>query len=490
MPGPSEEHPSSEDRLDDDLAHVGPLEPVVLPAVEHIIQRFSASSPALPEWLGEYRVQGELKRGGMGIIYRALDRAGQPVVVKVMKPEFAQHPKARERFLREAREAKKVRSPHVVTIHSVGEDGTPYIGMELVEGVTLAQWVWSNTVTAREVVWIARDVLTGLVAIQEHELIHRDIQPANLMVTPARVVKLIDFGLVRAVGAECGLTAGEVLGTPGFMAPEQIKNLRVDGRADLFSLGAVLYWMVARTSPFQRESVEATLHAMSSAQPTPLTGIHPKLAEFIARLLACNRGHRPGSAAAALTELQEIEAQVTTEPTPPPQPRRDWTVAGAALAGAFLAAALLWAMQWLGLGVLPNPSGRNAGTVPVAVEDHPVEGMQMKGYARTWTLKIHRDRRPWETEAFEFPPGFVGHLFVSGPGGTDFAVFALGTDGKGGVAPGPNGPFGPLALVNYGFSGDPKLVKVKDENRYVLHIPETVPNSPLSITIEGFVRAW
>jgi serine/threonine protein kinase len=246
----------------------------------------------------------------------------RPVALKVMRPEVAAEATAKERFLREGRAAAAIQSDHVITIYQVGEaNGVPFLAMQYLDGLNLDQWLknWQKTknrpVQASAVVRVAKDLLKGLVAAHEKGLIHRDIKPANLWVeAKTSRIKLLDFGLAKADGSDKGLThSGQVLGTAAYMAPEQARGLHVDARADLFSVGVVLYRMIAGQSPFQQSTYNATIIAIVTEEPPPAAsfGVVPDdLAELIDRLLAKSPEGRPASAKAALAVVLEVEQQL------------------------------------------------------------------------------------------------------------------------------------------------------------------------------------
>ncbi len=200
--------------------------------------------------LGRYRVLKRLGAGGMGAVFLAFDDGlRRRLALKVMLPKYAAHPAARNRFLREARTAAAVRSPHVVSIHDVDEDnGVPFIAMEYLEGTPLDRFLTQTSgLTVPQVVRIGREAAAGLAAAHAAGLVHRDVKPANLWLqSPHGKVKLLDFGLAREEVEDDPLTGtGDVVGTPAYMSPEQARGEHVDSRTDLFSLGVVLYRLCA-----------------------------------------------------------------------------------------------------------------------------------------------------------------------------------------------------------------------------------------------------
>ncbi len=271
--------------------------------------------------LGNYRVLQVLGQGGMGKVYQAEDTLLQrQVALKVMLPGVASNDKARQRFLREARAAAALEHDNIVTIHQVGEDnGIPFLAMPLLRGESLEERLRRDgKLPIGEVVRVGREMAEGLAAAHEHGLIHRDIKPGNIWLEGKRArVKVLDFGLARpvAAGQDNPVTeAGAVLGTPAYMAPEQARGEEVDGRADLFSLGCVLYQMSTGTRPFQGETLMAVLSSVLLDQPEAPRQRNPEmpaaLSELVLRLLAKDREQRPASAQAVAEELASFAADV------------------------------------------------------------------------------------------------------------------------------------------------------------------------------------
>ena len=262
--------------------------------------------------LGKYRVQRLLGRGGMGAVYLAFDtRLQRQVALKVMLPTAAANADARGRFLREARAAAGVSSDHVVGIYEADEvGGVAYIAMQILKGQPLDEYLRRHpSPSAALAARVGREAALGLAAAHELGLVHRDIKPGNLWLeSPGGRVKILDFGLAKPHAAASELTAsGAVVGTPAYLAPEQGRGLDLDGRADLFSLGCVMYRLCAGRLPFDRPTVMSTLMAIATEHPTPLRELNPEvpagLADLIARLMAKAPGDRPQSALAVAMEL-------------------------------------------------------------------------------------------------------------------------------------------------------------------------------------------
>jgi serine/threonine protein kinase/tetratricopeptide (TPR) repeat protein len=286
-------------------------------------------SPALgPDELGRldhYRVLKVIGRGGMGIVLLAEDiNLRRLVALKVIRPEVGQSPSHRDRFLREARAMAQVRSDHVVTVYQVDQAGDVcYLAMELLEGEPLDRWLErERTPSLGEVLRIGREIALALAAAHARGLVHRDVKPANIWLeAAARRVKLLDFGLARPQVGDASVTnPGMVVGTPMYMAPEQATGEPLDGRADLFSLGSVLYQMATGRPPFEGKSPLLVLSAVVSLTPPLASQLNPAvpaaLTDLISRLLAKKPAGRPASAAAVVEALQAIEGTGTVRAGP------------------------------------------------------------------------------------------------------------------------------------------------------------------------------
>lgn len=283
----------------------------------------------MDQQFGSYRVLKELGRGGMGVVLLAEDMPLQrQVALKIMLPRAARDAQAKERFLREARSAAKVRHDHVVTVYQVGEErGVPYIALEYLEGAPLDQYLkGKGALPLSMAVRLARETAEGLQAAHALGLIHRDIKPANIWLeAPKDRVKILDFGLARAEKENKQLTqSGIILGTPAFMAPEQGRGEAVDARSDLFSLGVVLYRLSTGKMPFDGSSMMAVMTALAVDAPTPpraLNSAIPKSLEaIIMRLLEKKPTNRYSSAQEVADELLRIGDGIQLTQTQPSVP--------------------------------------------------------------------------------------------------------------------------------------------------------------------------
>jgi tRNA A-37 threonylcarbamoyl transferase component Bud32 len=266
--------------------------------------------------LGGYRVLRVIGTGSMGVVFEAEDAVlKRPVALKVIEPQSSADPVCRERFLREATAAAAVEHDHVVAIHQVGEDrGVPFIAMQLLRGESLEDRLCREAqLPVAEALRIGREIAAGLHAAHERGLIHRDIKPANVWLEgETGRVKLLDFGLAQRIQETTRLTqSGLLVGTPCYMAPEQARGDEVTTRADLYSLGCVLYRCATGRVPFQEDNILALLTAVALDTPPSAQELNPTLpqefSEAIMRLLAKDPAERPGSAAATLELLQFVE---------------------------------------------------------------------------------------------------------------------------------------------------------------------------------------
>jgi serine/threonine-protein kinase len=306
---------------------VAPVEPAELYFLS------PAERPDLLGTLGEYEVQEVIGQGGMGVVLKAFEPAlHRLVAIKVLAPALAGSATARRRFTREAQAAAAVCHDHVVAVHGVSEaGGLPYLVMQYVPGESLqARLDRCGPLELTEVIRIGLQTAQGLAAAHAQGLIHRDIKPANLLLENGLAkVKITDFGLARTAD-DVGLTRdGVVAGTPEYMAPEQARGEAVDHRADLFSLGSVLYTVCTGRPPFRSSATLAVLRQVSEEAPVPIrernADVPGWLEALVARLLAKNPADRFQSAAevAALLEgyLAHLRQPATVAAPEMPGPR-------------------------------------------------------------------------------------------------------------------------------------------------------------------------
>jgi serine/threonine-protein kinase len=273
--------------------------------------------PAVPQRIGAFRVERRLGRGGMGEVFLAWDdRLERWVAIKRIRGDADLSPSQRERFRREARSAARLSHPAVVQVHDLLADETgDAIVMEYVEGETLAARLACGPLAAAYALLLARQIAAGLAAAHASGLIHRDLKAENVIVSPAGVAKILDFGLARPAvrpSEESLVTErGALLGTYHAMSPEQAAGADLDPRSDLFSFGALLYQMLAGRAPFRGGDPVKTLRRILSESPPSLHAIRPDLPEglsdLVDRLLEKDRADRPADAVEVLRALDRIE---------------------------------------------------------------------------------------------------------------------------------------------------------------------------------------
>ena len=332
--------------------------------------------PWPPTQLGGFRVVRELGHGGMGYVFEAEDqRLGRRVAVKVLTPELARQPDAVARFLREARSAANVEHENVVPILHVDEQaGAPFIVMPLLRGESLSARISrAGALPVGEIVRIGRDVVAGLAAAHARGLVHRDLKPANVWLDEGTGrARVLDFGLARLSDGADALTDSQALmGTPPYMAPEQLDGKPATPRSDLFSLGATLYECATGQKAFTGPSITAIIKAVAEHHPPSPTELNPevptKLSELILRLLSKNAARRP-------TDAREVVAALMLDPEPDrsanlstvtwvdseprwKKRRRLWLVGGG------IVAAVIGVSVWLA----------TRASTPVVVENPPVQ---------------------------------------------------------------------------------------------------------------------
>jgi eukaryotic-like serine/threonine-protein kinase len=248
--------------------------------------------------LGRYRIVSLVGAGGMGAVYRATDTSlGRDVALKVLPPEVASDSDRLERFRREARALAALNHPHVVTVHSVEHvAGVHFLTMELVAGRPLDAVAAEHPLPIEQVVQIGRAVADALAAAHDRGIVHRDLKPANVIVGESGSVKVLDFGLAKLEpaalatpggAATClGTSAGMILGTPAYMSPEQVSGREVDHRADIFSLGVLLYEIVTGTRPFSGQSPADLAASILRDSPRSASEVRPAVPIDLARTIA------------------------------------------------------------------------------------------------------------------------------------------------------------------------------------------------------------
>ena len=343
--------------------------------------------------LGHYEVLEEIGRGGMGIVLRAFDqRLHRVVAVKVMAGELATNAAACKRFLREARAAAAVCHDHIITIYAVEESGElPYLVMQCVSGMSLQQRIdRDGPLALHQILRIGMQAAAGLAAAHAQGLIHRDIKPANILLeNGVERVKITDFGLARAAADASISQTGIVAGTPQYMAPEQARGEALDYRADLFSLGSVLYAMCTGRAPFRAANSMAVLKRVCDDNPSPIREANSEVPDWLVALIdklqAKNPDGRYQSAAEVADILGHRLAQLQhSAPLPPlatPKPAtvrpapRSWRLWAAAAAILLLLAATFGLAEGTGISNIATTVIRlftPEGTLIVEINDPAV----------------------------------------------------------------------------------------------------------------------
>jgi len=325
--------------------------------------------------LGPYEIVAPLGAGGMGEVYRARDpRLGRDVAIKILPASFSQDPERLRRFEQEARAAGQLNHPNITAVHDIGADagdGSPYLVTELLEGETLREVLAGGRPSPRKAIDYAVQIAHGLSAAHEKGIVHRDLKPENLFVTREGRVKILDFGLaklllgeetVEGAGDSPTLSAptnpGTLLGTVGYMSPEQVRGQAVDARSDIFSLGAVLYEMLSGRRAFRGNTAADTLTAILKEDPPALgsaldSGVSPALARIVGRCLEKDLAERFRSAYDLAFDLEALSGvfglSVTSPSRLPGTPRLAQILAAALILGA--------------VGLVTFFAGRRAGFV-------------------------------------------------------------------------------------------------------------------------------
>jgi hypothetical protein len=306
-----------------------------------------SSEPGSLGRLDHYEVLGVVGRGGTGLVLRARDtKLLRVVALKVLATPLAASGTARIRFAREARAAAAVRDEHVIDIHAVCDDApVPYLVMEYIDGCNLETLLRrGGPLEVKEVLRIGIQVASGLAAAHKQGLVHRDIKPANILLeNGVQRVKLTDFGLARAADDASLTQSGFIAGTPLYMAPEQAADERIDPRADLFSLGSVLYEMCAGRPAFQAATTLAVIRRVCDGKPRPVRELNPDIPEPLCRLIERLQAKKPADRPASARQVADLLAGLLAglqgqAPARRPAPRRlgslrrwHWAVAAVVL---------------------------------------------------------------------------------------------------------------------------------------------------------------
>ena len=272
--------------------------------------------------LGPYKILSTLGAGGMGEVYRARDeRLAREVAIKVLPSGLAHDPERMRRFEHEARAVGTLNHPHILAVYDTGRHhGSPYVVSELLEGQTLRERMAGGALPLRKAIEIAVQIARGLAAAHEKGIVHRDLKPENVFVTNDGLVKILDFGLAKLMQVEAGdksesptqtrhTDPGTVLGTAGYMSPEQVRGAPVDHRSDIFSFGAILYEMLTGKRAFTKETSAETMTAILREDPPQLTATNPALPPALERIVVhCLEKHPQERFASARDVAFDLES--------------------------------------------------------------------------------------------------------------------------------------------------------------------------------------
>jgi CheY-like chemotaxis protein len=411
----------------------------IIRALAHAPERTPAILEADPERVARFTIIGRLGQGGMGVVYRAVDdHLQRSVALKLLPREAESDPQRRRRFLRETRSAAAVTHPNIATVYEVGEaDGRIYLAMEMIDGETLRARLRRNPLAVEDTLRIARQLLDALAHAHEKGIVHCDLKPDNVMLDAQGRVKVLDFGLarMRTEQATSGLLArpqpstlepespssvddGRVMGTPGYMAPEQAKGLTVDARTDLFALGVTLYEMLDGARPFHGDTPLDVLVSTERDTPAPLRDVPPAIADVVSRCLAKNPDDRYVSArdvmeALALSSddaLLPRAVGVTSAPTRTPlRIEAGWSHGGrrraflAALAAGIMLAGLAIGWRRAQLDRAVEAGARAIVSREQTIPDRGELRRELRALPRAHILWVddHPEGNAFEVEAFE-----------------------------------------------------------------------------------------
>src|SRR5580658_504270 len=273
--------------------------------------------------LGPYNIQSLLGSGGMGEVYRARDaRLNRIVAIKVLPKSYSADADLLQRFVQEARAAAALNHPNILSIFDIGEErGAPYIVSELLEGQTLRERIRSGPLSSRKATEYALQVARGLAAAHEKGIVHRDLKPENLFLTHDDRVKILDFGLAKLTRPETDASEenptvqvntepGQIMGTVGYMSPEQVRGKAADHRSDIFSFGSILYEMLSGQHAFRGESAADTMSAILKEEPAELSetarNVPPALERMVRHCLEKNPAQRFQSAGDLAFNLEAL----------------------------------------------------------------------------------------------------------------------------------------------------------------------------------------
>jgi eukaryotic-like serine/threonine-protein kinase len=313
--------------------------------------------------LSHYRIESHLGSGGMGEVYQARDAwLDRRVAIKILPDVFAQDEERVARFEREAKVLASLNHANIATLYGLEQsDGRHFLVMELVEGETLADRIQRGPVPVEETLTIAHQITQAFEAAHEASVVHRDLKPANVKITPAGKVKVLDFGLAKALEAAPGSTAaaptlstppknaGVIMGTPAYMSPEQAKGFAADPRSDIFAFGCVLYEMLSGRKPFRGETLTDVIASVLAREPDLALlppNLHPRISELIRRFLVKEARNRWQAVADVRLEIESILPDPHGATVRRAERGPWWRRAIPVVVTASLAVAITWGIAW------------------------------------------------------------------------------------------------------------------------------------------------
>ncbi|MCX6145056.1 MAG: protein kinase [Ignavibacteriales bacterium] len=304
--------------------------------------------------VSHYKILEKLGGGGMGVVYRAEDtKLKRTVALKFLPPELTRDEEAKERFVHEAQAASSLDHNNICTVHEIGEteDGQMFIAMACYEGETIKKKIERGSLKIEEVTDLAMQIAHGLSEAHAHGIVHRDVKPANILITKSGVAKIVDFGLAKLSGRTLLTKAGSTLGTAAYMSPEHARGEPVDHRSDIWSLGVVLYEMLTGRAPFKADYENALLYSIISSEPAPITslrtGIPMELERLVRKAMAKNPGERYQHMDEMLVDLRAVRVSSDRGVLAPPASRKKRGQRVVEAVAAIAAIVVLFGIVWL-----------------------------------------------------------------------------------------------------------------------------------------------
>jgi eukaryotic-like serine/threonine-protein kinase len=290
---------------------------------------FAGGFVMIGQTISHYKILEHLGGGGMGVVYKAQDlRLDRLVALKFLPPDHTRDPEAKQRFIHEAKAASALQHNNICVVHDIEEtqDGQIFISMEHIEGETLTKMIERKRLRIEEIVDVATQVAQGLVKAHKHGIIHRDIKPANVMMTSDGVVKIVDFGLAKLSGRTMLTRVGVTLGTVAYLSPEQANGHRVDRRADIWSLGVMLYEMITGRLPFRGDYEQAIIYQILNAEPEPVMKLRPEtpieLQRIVEKAMQKDLRERYQEVQTMCNDLQSLKSRSSTPTSVGPPDRK------------------------------------------------------------------------------------------------------------------------------------------------------------------------